>query len=78
MVSPQKWTEIKKLLDEKDDLQMPGVQGTLWAAYNAVTCFEDWRVARDQTPSKRLDRIWFGSGADLKVRALNEALRLAT
>jgi phage/plasmid-like protein (TIGR03299 family) len=74
---PPKWAEIKKLLDEKDDLQMPGVQGTLWAAYNAVTCFEDWRVARDQTSSKRLDRIWFGSGADLKVKALNEALRLA-
>jgi phage/plasmid-like protein (TIGR03299 family) len=74
---PQKWTEIKKLLDEKEDLQMPGVQGTLWAAYNAVTRFEDWREARDSTPSKHLDRIWFGSGADLKVKALNEALRLA-
>lgn len=74
---PQRWTEIKKLLDEKEDLKMSGVQGTLWAAYNAVTRFEDWREARDSTPSKHLDRIWFGSGADLKVKALNEAVRLA-
>ena len=66
---PPKWAEIKKLLDEKDDLKMPWVQGTLWAAYNAVTRFEDWREVRDSTPSKHLDRIWFGSGADLKVMA---------
>ena len=44
---------------------------------NAITRFEDYRQARDETPSKRLERVWFGRGADLKVNALNEALRLA-
>lgn len=41
---PPKWTEIKKLLREKDALKMLGVEGALWAAYNAVICFEDWCV----------------------------------
>lgn len=44
---------------------------------NAVTRFEDYRQVRDEIPSKRLERVWFGRGADLKVNALNEALRLA-
>lgn len=74
---PPKWNHVKKLLGEAEDLQMPGVKDTWWAAYNAVTRFEDYRQARDETPSKRLERVWFGRGADLKVNALNEALRLA-
>ena len=75
--NPPKWKHIKQLLDEAPDLQGQGVQGTMWAAYNAVTRFEDYRQARDETPSKRLERVWFGRGADLKVNALNEALRFA-
>jgi phage/plasmid-like protein (TIGR03299 family) len=74
---PPKWMHVKQLMKETPDLQMPGVRGTAWGAYNAVTRFEDYRQARDETPAKRLERVWFGSGADLKVKALNEALRLA-
>jgi len=74
---PPKWVYVKRLLDETPDLQMPGVKGTLWAAYNAITRFEDYRQQRDEAPDHRLDRVWFGKGADLKVKALNEALRLA-
>jgi phage/plasmid-like protein (TIGR03299 family) len=75
--TPPKWTAVKDLFETRPDLQLRGVKGTLWAAYNAVTAFEDYRKARDDTPSKRLDRVWFGSGSDLKVKALTEALRLA-
>jgi hypothetical protein len=75
--TPPKWTAIKDLFETRPDLQLPRVKGTLWAAYNAVTAFEDYRRARDDIPSKRLDRVCFGSGSDLKVKALTEALRLA-
>jgi phage/plasmid-like protein (TIGR03299 family) len=75
--NPPKWDEVKYLFETRPDLQLPGVRGTLWGAYNAVTAFEDYRLARDDTPAKRLDRVWFGSGADLKARALAKALDLA-
>ncbi|WP_295577653.1 hypothetical protein [uncultured Lamprocystis sp.] len=76
-ITPPKWIEVKHLFETRQDLQLPGVKGALWAAYNAVTTFEDYREARDDTRAKRLDRAWFGSGADLKVKALTEALRFA-
>jgi hypothetical protein len=34
-------------------------------------------VARDDTPEKRLDRVWFGAGADLKAKALDKAVEMA-
>lgn len=40
------------------DLRHPGVQGTLWTAYNTFTRFEDYRKPR-------------GEDAELKLRALN-------
>lgn len=75
--TPPKWQQVKNLFETQEDLQLPGVKGTLWGAYNAVTRFEDYRKARDETAERRLDRVWFGRGADLKVKALNEAVRLA-
>ena len=53
----------------------PGVRGTLWAAYNAVTELVDHYVA-DVSPESRLDRIWFGEGYEIKARAYKTALRL--
>lgn len=75
---PPKWDSIREILWSEDNLQVPGVKGTMWAAYNAVTQFEDYRKARDETASNRLNRVWFGRGADLKVKALDEALKLAS
>jgi hypothetical protein len=75
--TPPKWIAVKHLFETRPDLQLPGVKGTFRAAYNAVTAFEDYRKARDDTPAKRLDRVWFGSGADLKVKALHQAMNLA-
>jgi phage/plasmid-like protein (TIGR03299 family) len=75
--TPPKWQAVKNLIDTQEDLQLPGVQGNLWGAYNAVTRFEDYREVRDETTERRLDRVWFGRGADLKVKTLNEAIRLA-
>jgi len=50
-----------------------GMQGTAWAAWNAVTYYVDHeRIVRgtdDQRDDRRLDASWFGAGADLRQRA---------
>lgn len=56
---------------------LPGIKGTAWAAYNAVTEFVDHtriipKTEKDHT--RRLESIWTGSGAVIKERALNTAL----
>ena len=55
-----------------------GVRGTLWAAYNAVTEFEDYKpyYAEDAT-SRRLEQVWWGIGAGVKFNALSVARRVA-
>ena len=68
---PEKWERVIELIETRPDLQMPGVRGTLWGAYNGVTRFEDYRHTRTtETTSARLNRVWFGDSADAKLRAL--------
>lgn len=74
---PPKWDHVTELYETAPDLQLPGVKGSLWAAYNAVTRFEDYRVVKTESESNRLNRVWFGAGADLKINALAEAKRIA-
>ena len=75
---PQRWDFVEKLFESRPDLQMPGVRGTLWGAFNAVTRFEDYKQPQQQEKAdQRLDRTWYGSGAEIKLRALDEAKRLA-
>jgi phage/plasmid-like protein (TIGR03299 family) len=72
--------EIQDLLDGKGvGLDLPGVRGTAWAAYNAVTEFVDYaRGMGEGRPldDTRLESIAFGSGAQMKRRALEAALAL--
>ena len=50
-------------------------RGTLWGFVNAVTEYADFeKVVRGDDKSKRLNSIWFGTGADLKQKAFNLAL----
>lgn len=75
---PQRWGLLRKAFVTKKDLQLPGVRGTLWGAYNAITWFEDYKQPlRDEQPDQRLERTWFGGGADIKFRALEKAKDLA-
>lgn len=74
---PPKWGHVLRLLDEIPDLQMNGVRGTMWAAYNAITRFEDYRPVEHEGNEARLERVWFGAGADLKLRALQKAAEMA-
>ena len=68
---------IQKLFESEPDLQLVGVKNTMWAAYNAVARFEDYRTVKTEGGGQRLNRVWFGAGADLKMKALEEAVRLA-
>jgi phage/plasmid-like protein (TIGR03299 family) len=75
---PHRWTYVRSLFDSRPDLQLPGVQGTLWGAYNAVTCFEDYKMPRqEERATDRLERAWFGGGADIKLLALQKAVEFA-
>ena len=62
---------------------MPAIRHTTWTALNAVTEFVDhYRSTRGKTSmeraSNRLDSAWFGSGAQLKERAWDLAMLMAT
>ena len=47
---------------------IPGVAGTRWAMLNAVTQLVDHE--RGRSPNTRLESAWFGTGAALKLRAV--------
>lgn len=58
---------------------LPGIQGSMWAAFNAVTEYVDHVfTSRGRTDlgkrRRRLQSIWFGQGAQLKRNAWNNAL----
>jgi phage/plasmid-like protein (TIGR03299 family) len=50
---------------------LPGMAGTGWAAFNAVTEYIDYVM---ETKSDRLYRSWFGSGAQTRQRAIKHLL----
>lgn len=54
---------------------LPSTKSTAWGLLNAVTQFVD-HERRARTQDHRLDSAWFGQGAVLKQRALDEALQL--
>ena len=75
---PPRWKNLREAYERQRDLQLPGVCGTLWAAYNAITYFEDYKQPQqDEQPDQRLQRVWFGGGADVKLKALEKAKELA-
>lgn len=63
---------------ESESNLLPGIKGTAWAGYNAVTEFVDHRrrvPKMESDKTRRLENIWLGSGAVIKERALNIALK---
>jgi phage/plasmid-like protein (TIGR03299 family) len=76
-------SELQRLFEEGFGHDQPGVRGTAWAAYNAVTEYVDHhRPGRGhgdrERASRRLDSIWFGTGARLKERAWDLALNMTS
>lgn len=65
-----------------DQQRLPGIEGTWWAAFNAVSQWTDHeRTSRGagamQKAGNRLHSIWLGNSADLKRTAWDTALELA-
>jgi len=66
--------EASRLFESGKGNDQPGIRGTLWAAYNGVTELVDHHIA-DGSPEAKLQRIWFGNGHEVKLRAYKVALR---
>jgi len=62
----------KYFFDQGRGNQMPGVAGSLWAAFNGVTELQDHRQTR-QKPDQRLNSAWFGESSRTKARAFSVA-----
>ncbi len=69
------YDSVKRLFETGRGAQLPGVRGTLWAAYNAVTEYIGYE--RGQSQDTRVDSMWFRGGAKLNARALESALAMA-
>jgi phage/plasmid-like protein (TIGR03299 family) len=52
--------------------RMPGVAGSLWAAFNGVTEWLDHRKTR-QNENQRLQSVWFGEAGRIKSKAFGVA-----
>lgn len=67
---------------ENDRNTLPGMRGTAWAAFNAVTEFADWQTTirgkGEALDNARLNSIWFGAAHDLKSQAWNLAIAMAS
>ena len=79
-----RWEEhqqkLLQLFETGQGNQLPGVSRTVWAGYNAVTQWTDHTYPMLQSgkvSATRTQSVLFGSYADLKRRALSEALALA-
>lgn len=75
--------EMLRLFEQGIGHDIPAIRHTTWTALNAVTEFVDhYRSTRGRSmterASNRLESAWFGSGARLKERAWDLALRMAT
>ena len=74
--------ELHRLFEEGVLHDAPQIKRSSWVAFNALTEFVDHvrttRAANDaDRASRRLDSVWFGSGARLKEKAWSLALEMA-
>jgi phage/plasmid-like protein (TIGR03299 family) len=67
---PERWARIRSILDDPE-VTPKSTRTTLWALYNAIIRDEDYRTSREAGSDARLERVWFGRGHDLKLKALN-------
>jgi phage/plasmid-like protein (TIGR03299 family) len=56
--------------------EQPKIKATLWAAYNGVTELVDHHWGYESR-AQRLSWLWFGEGERIKLRAFEEAAKLA-
>lgn len=68
-------SKVLSLFETGKGNDLPGVKGTVWAAYNAVTEYLSHEAGR--SASSRYDSLWFGKGSRINQLALDEAIKLA-
>ncbi|MEJ1959752.1 MAG: DUF932 domain-containing protein [Nitrosomonadales bacterium] len=56
--------------------ELASAKGTVWGLLNGVTEYVDTH-RRAKSQDNRLDSAWFGQGAQIKQRALEQAIALA-
>jgi hypothetical protein len=66
---------ITELFETAETNNLPGISGTKWSAYNAVTEYVDHHKNTRGGADGRLNSIWFGAGARMKEKALEFALK---
>lgn len=71
--APRCYEVIERLYDRGPGADLPGVHGTYWGGYNAVTHWIDNYRGKSKKDA-RLDSALFGQGATLRRRALELAL----
>ncbi|MFZ0150418.1 MAG: DUF932 domain-containing protein [Xanthobacteraceae bacterium] len=71
-VEPQRWKRITTILEDPT-ITPSKTKDTLWALYNAIVRDEDYRQSGAEASDSRLNRIWFGSGNNLKLKTLRAA-----
>jgi hypothetical protein len=64
------WSEF--FFDQGRGNRLPGVAGSLWAAFNGVTEWVDHRKSR-QSENQRLVSSWYGGAYQTKARAFTVA-----
>ena len=75
----QKKSTLEILFEHGKGNSLPGVKGSAWAAYNAVTEMVDYHSTirgLEADPSNRLKNIWFGTGAKFKSDAFATIMQL--
>jgi phage/plasmid-like protein (TIGR03299 family) len=72
---PRAYPQILEAYYSAPGAMLPGVFGTYWGAYNAVTDWVDHtRGRRRDDAEARLDSAWFGDGERIKRRAYEVAV----
>lgn len=72
--SERLYQKVVPLFEKGRGNDAPGVAGTMWGAYNAVSEFLAYDRGRND--STRLDSLWFGDAANINARALEVGLTI--
>lgn len=69
--------DLSRLFEHGKGNDLPGVRGTVWAGFNAVTEYVDYvRSTRGDESENRAKSLLFGSGATMKQSAWDSAVAL--
>lgn len=78
-LTSQSQTKIDRMVElyrSGPGADLKSAKGTVWGLLNAVTRYVDFD-ARERQPGGRLISSWYGSGKELKTKAMAAALQLA-